>query len=129
MHTTPWQRRLVIGIFAAGLVVATTAPSEAAATLASFGRCLKSKGATFYGTSWCPHCDAQRDTLGDAMDYVKYVECSVEGARGETTAACKKADVDGYPTWTFADGSREGGAQSLRNLATKTGCTLPRDAD
>ena len=40
MHTTPWQRRLFIGIFAAGLVVATTPPSDAAGTLASFGRCL-----------------------------------------------------------------------------------------
>ena len=129
MYVTPWQRRLSIGIVAVGLVVATTATSEAAATLASFGRCLKSKGATVYGTSWCPHCDAQREALGDAMDYVKYVECSVDGARGETTSACKKADVDSYPTWTFADGSKEGGAQALRELATKTGCTLPRDVN
>ena len=128
MHTAPWLHRLFTGILAVGLVVAATATTEAA-TLASFGRCLKSKGATFYGTSWCPHCDAQRETLGDAMDYVKYVECSVDGARGETAAACKKADVDGYPTWSFADGSKEGGAQSLRELAAKTGCTLPNDVD
>ena len=101
----------------------------ARASLADFARCITRTGARFYGTSWCPHCDAQREALGDAMDYVKYVECSVDGARGETTAACKRADVDGYPTWTFADGSKEGGAQSLRELATKTGCTLPRDID
>lgn len=105
------------------VLVATT--DAGAVTLAGFGRCLKSKGATFYGTSWCPHCDAQREKLGDAMDYVRYVECSVDGERGETTAACRKAKVDGYPTWTFADGSREGGAQSLEELAAKTGCDLP----
>ena len=125
MHTT---RTLVSGMLAAGFVLVAAATAESA-TLASFGRCLKSKGATFYGTSWCPHCDTQRETLGEAMDYVKYVECSVDGTRGETTAACKKADVDGYPTWTFADGSREGGKQSLHELAAKTGCTLPRDVD
>ncbi len=103
-------------------------PPAHALTLAGFGRCLKSKGATFYGASWCPHCVAQRETLGDAMDYVRYVECSVDGERGQSSAACKKAEVDGYPTWTFADGSRAGGEQSLEELAEKTGCTLPRGA-
>lgn len=104
-------------------------PAADAATLAGFGRCLESKGATLYGTSWCPYCRAQRETLGDAMDYVRYVECSVDGERGETTAACKKAKIDGYPTWTFADGSRANGAQSLAALAEKTGCERPRGAE
>jgi hypothetical protein len=110
------------------LLVVAAAADAGATTLAGFGRCLKSKGATFYGASWCPHCDAQREALGDAMDYVRYVECSADGARGETTAACRKAAVESYPTWTFGDGSRERGAQSLAELAAKTGCELPRGA-
>jgi glutaredoxin len=118
-HTTRHLCLAVIGV----LLVTTT--NARAMTLASFGRCLKSKGATFYGASWCPHCRAQRDTLGDAMDYVRYVECSVDGGRGPAASACKKADVDGYPTWTFADGSHAGGEQSLEELAAKTGCALP----
>ena len=107
-------------------VLMLAAANVSAATLAGFGRCLKSKGATFYGTSWCPHCQAQREALGDAMDYVRYVECSVDGTR-ETTPECHKAKIDGYPTWTFADGSRESGEQSVAELAAKTGCTPPRD--
>jgi hypothetical protein len=99
-----------------------------ATTLAGFGRCLKSQGATFYGTSWCPYCRAQRETLGDAMDYVRYVECSVDGERGEPDVVCRKAGVDSYPTWTFGDGSRKGGALSLEELADRTGCTLPQSA-
>lgn len=110
-------------------VAALAATAAEAATLAGFGRCLKSKGATFYGTSWCPHCDAQREALGDAMNSVRYVECSVDGARGESTPACRKAKIDSYPTWTFSDGSRAGGAQSLEELAAKTGCDLPRGAE
>lgn len=110
------------------VLVALAATTDAgAATLAGFGRCLKSKGATFYGASWCPHCRAQREALGDAMDYVRYVECSVDGARGASTAACDKADVHGYPTWIFGDGSRASGEQSLAALAAKTGCALPRE--
>jgi thiol-disulfide isomerase/thioredoxin len=98
-----------------------------AMTLQNFGRCLKSKGATFYGATWCGHCRAQRETLGEAMDYVRYVECAVDGEREESTPACRKAKIDGYPTWTFADGSRAGGKLSLERLAKKTGCELPDD--
>ena len=116
-------RHLGLAIAAAMLVTASAAE---AVTLAGFGRCLKSKGAIFDGTSWCPHCRAQQDTLGDAMTYVRYVECSVDGTR-ETTPECRKAKIDGYPTWAFSDGSQESGAQSLAELAAKTGCTLPRD--
>jgi thiol-disulfide isomerase/thioredoxin len=123
---TGLPRCLALALVAATMLAATDA---AAVTMAGFGRCLKSKGATFYGASWCPYCDRQRETLGDAMDYVRYVECSADGARGESTAACRKADVDSYPTWTFSDGSRADGAQSLGELAEQTGCDLPRDAD
>ncbi len=117
------RRRLLFLVIAA-LGLATAADSHAV-TLEGFGRCLKSKGATFYGASWCPHCRAQRETLGDAMDHVRYVECSVDGGK-ETTPACRAAKIDGYPTWTFADGSRASGEQSLERLASKTGCELPK---
>ena len=122
------DRRRYLWLAMVGLVLGTTT-DVGAVTMQGFGRCLKSKGATFYGTSWCPHCRAQRDTLGDAMDYVKYVECSVDGERGESTAQCRAAKVDSYPTWTFADGSREGGQQSLAELAAKTGCQLPKSKE
>jgi hypothetical protein len=113
-------------VLALTVALALLAASHAGAgTMASFGRCLKAKGATFYGASWCPHCRAQHETLGDGDDYVKYVECSVDGTR-ETTAACHKAKIDGFPTWTFGDGSRASGEQSLEALAEKTGCELPR---
>lgn len=105
------------------VLLATT--NAGAATLQTFGRCLKSKGATFYGASWCPHCRAQRASLGDAMDYVRYVECAVDGGH-EQAVACRNAKVDGYPTWTFADGTRVAGEKSLEDLAAQTGCTLPR---
>ncbi|MEO6028211.1 MAG: hypothetical protein ABIR79_15210 [Candidatus Binatia bacterium] len=114
-----------IALTIASLAFLATAHAEAM-TLQSFGHCLKSKGATLYGASWCSHCRAQRETLGDAMDSVRYVECAVDGSR-EQTAACRNAKVNGYPTWTFADGSHDSGEKSLEELAAKTGCTLPRE--
>ncbi len=112
-----------------GLIFVFAAASRATAGgWEEFGRCLTREGATFYGASWCPHCRAQRQTLGDAMDHVRYVECAVAGDRGATTPACKAAGVNSYPTWVFADGSRASGEASLSWLAAKTGCTLPAGA-
>lgn len=105
------------------LAIATTAP---AASLSDFGRCLAREGAVFYGTSWCPYCKAQRQSLGAAMSHVRYVECSVDGSRDETAAECVQAGVRSYPTWVFGDGSRAGGALPLSALAAKTGCPLPQ---
>ena len=103
------------------LVAVLTGAGSARAALDDFARCLTQAGARFYGTSWCPHCTAQRRMFGPAFRYVPYVECSVNGTP-ETTSECTQAGITGYPTWTFRDGSRETGELSLERLAAKTGC-------
>ena len=109
--------------------IALAAPVRVhAVTMDAFGHCLREKGATFYGASWCPHCRNQRATLGDAMSSVKYVECSVDG-HGGGAPACKSANVNSYPTWIFADGSRASGELSIAYLASKTGCTPPQGTE
>jgi len=97
----------------------------ARATLDDFARCLTKAGARFYGTSWCPHCAAQRRMFGTAFNQVAYVECSVSGSK-ETTSECAQAGITSYPTWTFGDGSRETGELSVQQLASKTGCRYER---
>jgi glutaredoxin len=111
----------LVGLAAA---LATTTPALAT-DLAEFGRCLASKGAVFYGASWCPHCEAQKQTLGEGMSSVRYIECAPGGNRTSTASACTSAGVSSYPTWVFADGSRASGSQSLARLAAKTGCENP----
>jgi glutaredoxin len=103
---------------------AFAAPAPAS-DLGEFGRCLKTKGATFYGASWCPHCRTQKQTLGEAMSGVRYVECAPGGDRSKTADECETAGVRSYPTWVFGDGSRASGALSVASLASKTGCPAP----
>lgn len=93
----------------------------ARAALDDFARCLTKAGARFYGTSWCPHCAAQRRLFGTSFGEIAYVECSVNDTK-ETTAECTQAGATTYPTWKFGDGSRQIGVQSLEQLASKTGC-------
>jgi hypothetical protein len=98
-----------------------------ASDMDAFGRCLARKHAVLYGASWCPQCARQIELLGDAMEHVEYVECSEDGRR-QQTPECDDADIHGYPTWQFGDGSRARGVQSPKELASRTRCSLSGEA-
>ena len=90
----------------------------------AFAQCLTTKGATFYGAFWCPHCQAQKRLFGRAAKHVPYVECSTPDGKGQLPV-CKEKRIEGYPLWEFADGQRKSGEVSLADLSRKTGCPLP----
>src|SRR3989344_8083454 len=45
------------------------------ARLDEFARCLKDRGAIFYGAFWCPHCQNQKTMFGRSSRLLPYVEC------------------------------------------------------
>ncbi len=104
-------RRPARAVLLAGVLAATPALAD----LDDFARCLARKRATYYHASWCPHCAAQDRMFGHAIRYVDQVDCSAPHA-------C--ADIGGFPTWTFADGSRRSGVAPLSELSRRTGCAL-----
>ncbi|MDO8599547.1 MAG: hypothetical protein Q7S02_05550 [bacterium] len=119
---------IILGIAAAvaigggvWLYRATNTPSP----LNEFATCLNEKGATMYGTYWCPYCKKQKELFGRSFTRAKYVECAMPGNPRSQAPVCRDAGVASYPTWIFADGSRTTGVQELAQLAEKTGCTLP----
>jgi len=93
----------------------------------AFATCLKDKGATFYGSFWCPHCKAQKALFGSSVNLLPYVECSTPDGQNQTQI-CADKKITGYPTWTFADGSTLSGETPLATLAEKTSCILPSGA-
>lgn len=111
---------IVIGLIAWG-VWAARQPGK----YDDFAKCLGDKGAKFYGAFWCPHCQNQKGMFGKSKKYLPYIECSLPSGSGQTDI-CKEQKIDGYPTWEFADGSREGGEVVLSRLSEKTGCALPQ---
>ena len=92
--------------------------------LDGFAQCLADQGATFYGAFWCPRCREQKALFGRAQRFLPYVECSPASGQG-MLPVCREAGVRAYPTWDFADGSRQEGVLSLSQLAAATGCELP----
>lgn len=90
----------------------------------SFAQCLTDQGTQMYGAWWCPHCSNQKELFEGAFDKINYTECSAPGSR-VMNQECKDANIEGYPTWEFSDGSRFSGERTLEELAEKTGCELP----
>lgn len=88
-----------------------------------FAQCITNSGAIFYGAFWCPHCQAQKAMFGKSANLIPYEECSTPDGRGQNEL-CIEQDIQGYPTWEFADGSRRGGTLSLEELAELTSCEL-----
>jgi hypothetical protein len=98
---------------AAVLAAILLASPAAASPMVDFARCISRAGATYYTADWCPHCQRQNDMFGNALGYVRVVDC---------TRGCD--EVKSLPTWTFRDGSRVSGLQTLEKLAIRTGCRL-----
>lgn len=92
-----------------------------------FAQCLEEQNAVFYGAFWCPHCTAQKNMFGSSKKLLPYVECSTPDRRSQVPY-CTEREITSYPTWEFADGSRETGTLPIEALAEKTGCELPSDA-
>ncbi len=91
----------------------------------TFAKCLKSQGVKYYGSSYCDVCQEQENLFGTGVSALPFVECLTPDGQSQSTA-CRKQDIEYYPTWTFKDGSQLEGEQTLAQLAEKSGCPLPQ---
>jgi uncharacterized membrane protein len=77
---------------------------------------LAKTDAKFYGASWCPHCQEQKESFGASASRVPYIECSPGGPKAPSAPTCTEAGIKSYPTWII-NGQRYVGTQTLENLA------------
>lgn len=89
----------------------------------TLAQCVADSGAKFYGAFWCPHCQAQKTAFGKSAKYLPYVECSQPDGKGQLEI-CVEKEIASYPTWEFADGSRQSGRLSPEELAAITSCSI-----
>jgi len=112
--SAPEARPHVTGLVAAALLAVAmhadalgwlSGPGAADPRLRAIAEHLAASGARFYGASWCPHCQQQKELFGSAADALPYVECSPHGRGSPRATACEMADIRNYPTW-IVDGRR-----------------------
>jgi glutaredoxin len=114
----------LVGAFAVGKLKTgeDQALESADPKVLALAECLTEKGVKMYGAEWCSHCQKQKKIFGTAFERVDYVECTVAGNPRAQARECSDAGVESYPTWIFADGSRETGQRSFEDLAFRGGC-------
>src|SRR5665811_501425 len=98
---------LIILIVIIGISIfnrATSSPGE----FDEFAGCIDDSGAKFYGAFWCEHCENQKEAFGKSAKYLPYIECSTPNGQS-MNSICRNENIEGYPTWEFADGTRESG--------------------
>jgi glutaredoxin len=96
---------------------------ETQQSMAEFARCIGESGAVFYGTSWCPYCNMQKEMFGEYQSYIDYVECSGERANS-ISSECLNLGITAVPSWIY-EGNTYRGMQSIARLSDITGCSLP----
>ncbi len=89
-------------------------------------KCLAAKNVKMYGAYWCVHCQNIKKAFGSSWQYIKYIECSLPGGKGQTQE-CNEAGIKGYPTWVFGDGEQLSGEVKLKQLAEKSGCLTKKN--
>src|SRR3989344_9339777 len=116
---------LVAALLIAGMVWLIKTPAKPG-KLDAFAQCLNDSGAKYYGAFWCPNCKNQEALFGRSARLLTRVECSTPDGSGQLKV-CQDADIKGYPTWDFANGTRESGTLPLERLSEVTGCLLPEN--
>ncbi len=69
---------------------------------------LSSTGAAFYGASWCPLCQDQKNLFAASEERLPYVECSPAGRNGPVATTCISNRISNYPTWIIEGRPHEG---------------------
>lgn len=106
---------------------AKTVPSG---TYDTFAQCVYEKGMRMYGAKTCSYCIKQRALFGDAVKYIKEIECDPRYPNAETER-CIAKKIERTPTWILENTAGDTvkrfdpGVLSLQTLAEETGCVLP----
>jgi cyclophilin family peptidyl-prolyl cis-trans isomerase len=102
---------------------ATITLTIGAVDLVALAQSLTDAGAKFYGASWCPVCTAQKELFEDGAQLLPFIE--VTNPDRTLNSVGQANNIDTFPTWVFANGTRLEGIQSLQVLAAAAGVVIP----
>jgi hypothetical protein len=114
---------LLTSIFLSGCAGNNAPLTPEQAKNVKIAKCLTDKGAKFYGSYTCPHCNDEKEAFGKAaLEYLPYVECNPNGKNSQSDK-CIEEKVEAYPTWIFADTYRKVGFTEITELQQISGCS------
>jgi cyclophilin family peptidyl-prolyl cis-trans isomerase len=110
-----------------GLQAVGMGEGEAADDLVQFAKDLAASGAQFFGAAWCAACTQQKQLFEDGGDFLPFLE--VTNPDRTLNSVGVDNSIASFPTWTFADGSRQESVMTLAELSTRSGVVIPQSED
>lgn len=104
----------------------TTPEGEAAPDLVAFAKALAAANVKFYGAAWCPVCAEQKRLFEDGAQFLPFIE--VTNADRTLNEIGEANNIEVFPTWVFADGTRLTGLQTLSELSQRSGVAIPQSS-
>ncbi|MEQ8847590.1 peptidylprolyl isomerase [Botrimarina sp.] len=89
--------------------------------LVALARAISDSGAQFFGAAWCPFCTDQKELFDDGGQFLPFRE--VTGPDRTPNDLAEENEIENYPTWVFADGTRVERVMSPAELAAAAGVT------
>ncbi len=130
----PQISAIIVALFLGGAVGLVTYYAHAkvvpAGVYDTFAQCVYERGMRMYGSKGCVYCAKQRALFGDAVKYIKEIECDPRYPNPETVR-CIAKKIERTPTWIREDAAGntlkryDPGVLPLQTLAEETGCALP----
>lgn len=108
---------IIIGMFAWSVSGYFVEDGSNLTNLDKFSECLSEKGATLYVSTYCGHCQNQKEMFGDSLKHLDLVECT------KNQQLCQDVGIKGVPSWII-NGVLYTGVQPLEKLAELTNCSL-----
>ena len=102
--------------------VATIELTIGALDMVAVAQAITDSGAVFYGTSWSEESTVQKELFSDGAASLPFVE--VTDSDRTLNDVGEVNEIEEYPTWIFADGTRLEGVQSIQVLAAAAGVSL-----
>ncbi len=93
---------------------------EIVKTVEEFSKCITKNWAKVYWTSWCWHCQKQKEMFWDSVKNLNFTDCDAN------RKACKSAWITWYPTWVI-DWEKYPWVQNFKVLWEKTWCKLVKE--
>ncbi|MBT4334814.1 hypothetical protein HOD61_03295 [archaeon] len=98
------------------MVIITILLSGCQTNYDELAQCITTNNISMAGTSWCGHCNTQKEMFGNSFQYIDFHDCV------EDRQWCINAGIEAYPAWVLADGTIILGVQSISKLTELSNC-------
>ena len=107
---------IIVVIIVLAILILTQESGASEDEKQQLAQCLTEKGYSLAGTSWCPHCQDQKEMFGTSITFIDWHDCD------EEPEYCEEKGINAYPSWISPLGTVSPGVKDFTFLREVSGC-------